>query len=235
MRTAGFPEKGSLALASIVETARSEIAVFDRETLVDQLCDEGLPEELSEVFVAATRNCFPAQRFATWFDKVGLTVALVRAKLSASAAENFLAALEPCVITPHTSEPRVRIEHPPKPGRVVMCDFRHLSKPEMQKERRAIVVSSRSSNSPNRCAVIPVSMTRSRQPHPHHYEFPPGSYKFFSSANPVWAVCDHIYTVSLHRLWLVNVRRTPQSAACLSAEDLQQVRKLAGAVIGFAS
>lgn len=240
LKGAGFSDDQALAVASVIENARADTPFFDREAVIDDLFDAGFSEVQAEAVAAAVRNCFSTQRFATWFDTTALKTALVRAKFGPSdaasyapTAEAFLAAIEPCVVTPRTAEPLVRIEHPPTAGRVVMCDFRFLKKPEMQKERRAIVVSQRSQHSPGRCAVVPVSKTESRDPHPHHHEFQAGKYPFFHRTEPVWAVCDHIYTVGLHRLWLVNIGRIPQPAASISAEDLAAIRKLLGTVLGL--
>jgi uncharacterized protein YifN (PemK superfamily) len=231
LRAAGFDEDRSLAVASEVEIAKNGGVNFDRESTVDCLCDAGFTEEQGEALAEALRNCFPAQRFATWFNATALKTGLVRAKFGTAMATAFLAALEPSVVTPRTSEPRVRVQHPPTAGRVVMCDFSYLCPPEMQKERRAIVVSQRSAHSPGRCMVVPVSKTPSRAPHAHHHEFPAGSYPFFHSTEPVWAVCDHLYTVGLDRLWLVNVGRRPMPAASITPQDLAIVRGLLGTVL----
>lgn len=239
LRTTNFSEPQALAVAAVIESARTDEQHFDREATIDSLCDAGFSEVQAEAIAEATRNCFGTQRFATWFDKGALKASLVRAKFGpagapsyAAIADAFLTAIEPCVVTSTSSEPRLRIQHHPTAGRVVMCDFRHLKKPEMQKERRAIVVSKRSSHSPGRCAVIPVSKTEAHEPHPHHYEFAPGKYPFFHQTEPVWAVCDHIYTVRLDRIWVVNVGRRPQPAAAISAEDLAAIRALLGTVLG---
>jgi uncharacterized protein YifN (PemK superfamily) len=231
LRASGFPEGQSLAVASVIEEAKADGTNFDREAIINGLCDAGFTEEQGEALAETVRNCFPAQRFATWFNTTGLKTGLVRAKFGSAIADAFLTALSPSVVTPRTSEPRVRIQHPPTAGRVVMCDFSFLTPPEMQKERRAIVVSQRSAHSPGRCAVVPVSKSPSRAPHPHHHEFPAGQYRFFHPTEPVWAVCDHIYTVGLDRLWVVNIGRRPMPAASISAQDLAIIRGLLGTVL----
>ena len=204
LRASEFSEGHSLAVAAVVETAKTEGSVFDRENILDNLFDAGFAEEQAEALADALRNCFPTQRFSTWFDRTALKTNLVRAKITAPIAESFLDALAPSVVTPRTAEPRVQIQYAPPPGRVVMCDFSYLRKPEMQKERRVIVIG-RSQHSPGRCIVVPVSMTPATTPHPHHHEFAPGTYPFFHRTDPCWATCDHIYTVALDRLWVVNI------------------------------
>jgi uncharacterized protein YifN (PemK superfamily) len=231
LRGCGFSEPQSLSVASVIESAKIEDDVFDREAILDGLFDAGFTEPQAEALTDALRNCFYSQRFSTWFNTVALKTALVRAKITPAAAEQFLQSLDPAIVTARTAEPRIRIQHPPPAGRVVMCDFSFLRKPEMQKVRRAIVVA-RSPHSPGRCVVVPVSMTASRIPHPQHYEFAPRSYPFFHREEPVWATCDHVYTVALDRLWLVNIGRQPQPRASISADDLLAIRQLLGTFLG---
>jgi uncharacterized protein YifN (PemK superfamily) len=232
LKAAGLNEEQSLCIAGIVETAKTEPAIYDREKIIDCLCEAHLPEDLAEVLADVLRNCFYAQRFSIHFDKSALKVRLVRSKMSAATAASFLDALEPCVVSPHSAEIRQPVLHQQSPGRVVMCDFTFLKKPEMQKERRAIVVSARSANATGRCAVVPVSKQRSATPNAMHYEFRPGTYNFFHRTEPVWAVCDHIYTVSLERLWMINLNRRPHPTAQISPQHLAGIRNLLGTALG---
>ena len=187
---------------------------------------------MAEALRDALRNCFPSERFKVHFARITLKAALVRAGMTPRQADVLLAAIESAVVTPHNAEIRRPVKHPPGPGRVVMCNFNYLTTPEMQKERRAIVVSSRSSSSAGRCSVVPVSMSAPRNVNPHYYEFPAGAYRFFHSERPVWAVCDHVYTVSLERLWWINVNRKPILPA-ISDADLLSIRTLIGTIFGF--
>ncbi|HET9718300.1 MAG TPA: type II toxin-antitoxin system PemK/MazF family toxin [Pseudolabrys sp.] len=232
LKALGISEERSLAIADVIETAKMEPSIFNGEKIVDDLCDAGFSEDLAEVLRDALRTCFPSQRFRAHFDKVRLKTRLVRANMPAAIAEPFLNALDAAVIAPRHAEIRQAVQHQPSPGRVVMCDFTFLKKPEMQKERRAIVVSARSENYTGRCAVVPVSKLPSITPNPHHYEFAPGTYPFFHATEPVWALCDHIYTVSLERLWMVNVNRRPMTAAAISRQHLMEVRNLLGTALG---
>src|SRR5258707_6809522 len=170
LKASGLNEEQSMCIAGIVEAAKTEPAIFDREKIIDCLCDAHLTEELAEVLTDALRNCFYAQRFSTHFDKSALKVRLVRSKMSVGSAGVFLDALEPCVASPHTAEIRKPVLHQQSAGRVVMCDFTFLKKPEMQKERRAIVVSARSANATGRCAVVPVSKQRAAVANALHYK-----------------------------------------------------------------
>jgi uncharacterized protein YifN (PemK superfamily) len=146
-------------------------------------------------------------------------------------AAALLAAIDPCVTTGRDAEVRAPIPHVPSAGRVVMCDFTFLAKPEMQKQRRAIVVSKRFASIKRRCKIIPVSKDPSNAGHPLHHEFPAGSYSFFHATEPVWAVCDHVYTVGLHRLWQINVARKPVLPLIAEA-DMTAIREMLGTSFG---
>jgi uncharacterized protein YifN (PemK superfamily) len=231
LRAIDFTEAQSLAMASVIEQAKTEAVPFDREAILDRLCATELSEAFAECFCDIARATFPSERFRCKFYRIPLKTALVRAKVPAVAAEALLDAVEPCVLALKTKEVRLPIPHSPGAGRVVMCDFRFLKVPEMQKERRAIVVSSRQTRDPGRVTLIPVSMTPPYAGDNCNFEFAPGSYPFFHQANPVWAVCDHVYTVSLSRLWQINVGLRPVTPA-ISAADLASVRQLVATNLG---
>lgn len=235
LKAAGLSEPQAMCIADEVERARGIAAIYDRYSIIDRLCDGGLTEDLSESLCDILRNCYVAQRFSTHFKPVSLKTNLVRAKMTAAQAEMLLAAVDPCVVSPRSSERRQPVKHQLPPGRVVMCDFTFLQKPEMQKERRAIVVSARSPNATGRCAVVPVSKLKAAIPNPAHFEFIPGTYPFFHKTAPVWAICDHIYTVSLDRLWMVNVGHRPDTSAAVSPQHLADIRKLLGTTLGYGS
>lgn len=231
LRALAFTEEQSLAVAAVFERAKTDGASFQRETLVDALCDAGIKEELADCLVNVARTTFPSERFRCNFLRVPLKTALVRGGLKAADADALLDAIEPCVIALKTKESRLPVSHTPGPGRVVMCDFRFLKVPEMQKERRAIIISSRQTKDQGRCTVVPVSMSIPRPGETCNLEFKAGAYPFFHPDNPVWALCDHVYTVSLTRLWQVNVASKP-TIMPISAADLDAVRKLVATNLG---
>jgi uncharacterized protein YifN (PemK superfamily) len=235
LKASGLADAKALCVAEEIESSKVASAVYDRESIIDRLCDGEFTEDEAEVLTDAIRNCYYAQRFSTHFNIVVLKTRLVRSGIAAPLASVFLDALDTCVVSPRTAERRQPVIHQPSPGRVVMCDFTFLRKPEMQKERRAIVVSARSSNATGRCAVVPVSKLRAAIPNPAHMEFVPGTYSFFHKTEPVWAICDHIYTVSLDRLWMVNVgpKNQPDPGAAISAPHLADIRKLLGTTLGY--
>lgn len=231
LKAVGVQDDKALAAAALVATSKTPEAIYREEEAVDLLFNAGYEEPLAEAVARAIANSYPSQRFARKYNRIQLKTALVRGQWLAVTAEAFLDALESCVVTPSGFEVRAPIRHVPGPGKVVMCDFSFLQKPEMQKERRAIVVSSRSASGSGRCTVLPVSKSRATEPNSHHYRFEPGSYGFFHRTDPVWAICDHLYTVSLARIWQVNLRDRP-TLPSISEADLNGVRALAAAAIG---
>jgi uncharacterized protein YifN (PemK superfamily) len=220
----GYSDVHAFAVGSIIERAISSGVAFRRETVADELFDAGFPHPLAEGLADAIRNCFPSERFGRPYEPEAIEAGLVQAGMGAPEAARFVLTLAPAVVTPATDEIRSPIHYQPAAGRVVMCDFRHLKKPEMQKERRAIVLSATDAMH-GRCVVVPVSMNRFNAGKGHCYEFSAGSYPFFHSRNPVWAVCDHVYTVALNRLWRVNIQRRP-SLPALSAQDFAAIKDL---------
>lgn len=212
-------------MTGILEAARQPRSQFLEDQVANVIFDSGVAIALAESITDVMRNCFESERFSGHFARTPLKTNLVRGGLSAAQAEEFLDGILPCVVTLLTPEVRLPILHSPAPGRVVMCDFRHLKVPEMQKERRAIVISSRRQNDPGRCTVVPVSMSPPRKDELCYVEFQPGAYPFFHKTNPVWAVCDHVYTVSLSRLWKINVNRVPKVPE-IGANELALVRQM---------
>lgn len=224
---ADYDAERALAVATIVASARGGAEPFRRQATIDLFEDAGFEEEQAEILTDALACCFLTERFQRNFEPAKIKFRLVRAGLSAACADQFLAAIDPCVLSGRDAEVRASIQYAPQPGRVVMCDFSFLQKPEMQKQRRAIVVSKRLASVTGRCSVVPVSMHALNAGHPLHLEFAPGTYNFFHATNPVWALCDHVYTVGLNRLWQINMGRKP-SIPTISAKHMTDIRALLG-------
>lgn len=229
LKQVGLDQNQAEAIASVVEKGRAPggDTPFKRESVVDSLFDGGLPEAICEALADPLRTCFYKDRHSCWFDRGTFKFNLVRAGMTAAKAEAILDALEPCVLSRRENTLRILIHAHPGYGKVVMCDFRHLRKPEMQKERRAIVVCSPQLTETNRCAVIPVSKSHPRSDPKYHVEFVPSSYPFFHATESVWAVCDHVYTVSFARLWKINVNKRPV-LPLLKQEHLEQITRALG-------
>jgi len=97
---------------------------------------------------------------------------------------------------------------PPR-GRILICDFDMARvHPEIDKERRVVVISPRSynhrhGNGPGRCLVIPFSATEPHEITPAHVPFADDIYKCLSE--PTWALCDLVTSVSHTRLNNVQI------------------------------
>ena len=194
LKAVGFEDAHALTVASIIEDARFSGVPFNRERIADTLCDEGFSVPKAEAITDLVRNCFLTEKNNCWFDRKSLKFQMVRAGIAATAADQLLDTINGCVATRRTAEARAPINLPLRPGQVIMCDFTFLTIPEMQKERRAIVITSQRRHTGKRCVVVPVSMTEPRHESMPVVKFEPGSYPFFHQSSPVWAVCDHIYT-----------------------------------------
>ena len=90
------------------------------------------------------------------------------------------------------------INYPPQQGIIVICDYRGLVPPEMDKLRPVVVLSS---VAPRLALVVPLSTTAPMQVRPWHYRLvltePITSH--FSSLE-CWAKCDMVAAVSFGRL-----------------------------------
>jgi uncharacterized protein YifN (PemK superfamily) len=229
-QTLGFTEAQSSAFAGVVERAKANHERFNKERVGDALFDGGFNDHQSEALSAVLQHCFYSEIFSTHLDERILKFNLVRSGISAVLADGILAAIKPATVTRRDNYPRVPIRFAPSAGRVVMCDFTHLIKPEMVKERRAVVIAKGASE---QCAVvIPVSMKETNNGHPFYHRMEAGSYQFFHQLNPVWALCDHVYTVSLSRTWQVVTRNRP-SIPSLRPDDLAAIRRLLGTSLGL--
>jgi len=92
---------------------------------------------------------------------------------------------------------------PPR-GRILICNY-DLARihPEIDKQRRTVVVSPRSynrrhGNGHGRCVVVPFSATEPNNLTPAFVEFPSDKYK--SLTERTWLVCESIASVSHFRL-----------------------------------
>jgi len=231
LKDIGFTGEQAVAIGMVIEQGDDPDRLFLSEQVQDILFDGEIKEGEAEIYARILQNCYASEKRTHFFDHVKLKVDLVRSGVLAATASRFLEIIDPCVVTMRTREIRKPVRHPPSAGKVVMCDFTHLMRPEMVKERRAIVLSS-ASLAQDRCIVVPVSRSRPRSDGSSFFEFLPGTYPFFHSSDPVWAVCDHLYTVGLRRLWQVNVNRQPQLPS-LSPDHLDEVRARVKAVLGF--
>ncbi|BDU77566.1 type II toxin-antitoxin system PemK/MazF family toxin [Mesoterricola sediminis] len=117
----------------------------------------------------------------------------------------------------------------PKPGTIVICDFRGFIAPEMVKPRPAIVVSPKFRRREKLCTIVPLSTTDPRKVEPYHHLLtldPPLPYPFDSPT--CWVKGDLLYTVSYERLDLPH-KREPYSrrtfiTRIIGEDDLEKIR-----------
>lgn len=115
----------------------------------------------------------------------------------------------------------------PERGRILMCNYR-LARihPEMDKLRRAVVVSPRSYNErhgagPGRCIVVPFTATNPRSfLTPADIPFPLGIYQSLSV--DTWAICSAAMSVSHDRLDRVHIGSS-FAQEVLSAHDMYRI------------
>ncbi|WP_155740060.1 type II toxin-antitoxin system PemK/MazF family toxin [Pandoraea pnomenusa] len=89
----------------------------------------------------------------------------------------------------------------PKRGEVLVCDFSTgFRAPEMVKIRPVIVMSSKESHSRRLCTVVPISTTSPKPVKSWHHNLLPFAIPGWECADPMWAKCDMVQTVSFDRL-----------------------------------
>ena len=225
LKTIPFPDNQCLVVASVIEHARSGVGDgrFSPNSIIHNLVAAGFTNSVASAMTQALRACFWREQHASKFIKTDIKFDLVRSGMASNIADAFLDCLEPCVLARKDHSLRVGIHKHPGASTVVMCDFRFLRVPEMQKERRAIILCQPQKPEAGRCVVVPVSMSPPRQHNVHHVEIAPGQYPCFHRTNSVYVVCDHVYTVSFSRVWQVNVGRAP-SMPKLKPPDFARVQ-----------
>lgn len=120
----------------------------------------------------------------------------------------------------------------PKRWDVLMCDFNTgFVFPEMIKERLVVIISEQLKGELPLCRVVPLSGTEPPVIRPFHYKMHSHSLPDPFKNSDMWAKCDMICTVALHRLSRVKIgknRTTGEriySAAHAIPEDIQGVKK----------
>ena len=88
----------------------------------------------------------------------------------------------------------------PKPGTVVICDFRGFVEPEMVKPRLCVVISPRRRDGVKLCTVVPLSTTVPYDVKPYHrlLTIDPPLPRFDSPT--CWLKGDMVYTLSYDRM-----------------------------------
>ncbi len=111
----------------------------------------------------------------------------------------------------------------PRPGNVVICDYRGFVVPEMVKVRPVVVIA-RNRRNRRLVTVVPLSTTEPDRLEDHHHAL---------ARNPLpgheriscWAKCDMLTTVSLGRLDRYKVGRGQYSVPTLPVADFEAIRR----------
>jgi len=111
----------------------------------------------------------------------------------------------------------------PRPGNVVICDFKGYVVPEMVKVR-PVVVLARNRKNRQLVTVVPLSTTAPTALEDHHHQL---------AANPLpgkagvicWAKCDMVATVSLARLDRVKGPGRQFVVPVLPTADFEAIRR----------
>lgn len=125
----------------------------------------------------------------------------------------------------------------PERGRILICDYDMARvSPEIDKVRRAVVISPRSYNhrhgaGPGRCLVVPFSATVPHNATRADVPFAAGKYETLTVAT--WAVCTAVMNVSHSRLTRVFIGHGNYSGESLDAADLNRVEEGLKHALGF--
>ena len=112
----------------------------------------------------------------------------------------------------------------PRVGALLMCDFGAGFKPPEMTKRRPVVVLAKPSDSTRLCVVVPLSTVAPATPKPFRHQMDPKSVPASLGAQPSWAKCDMLYTVSWERLDRVRVSKRKFGSVDVCAEDLDAIR-----------
>jgi uncharacterized protein YifN (PemK superfamily) len=125
----------------------------------------------------------------------------------------------------------------PERGRVLICDYDIARvSPEIDKVRRAVVVSPRSYNhrhgaGPGRCLVVPFSATKPYAVTPADVHFPVANYETLTVET--WAVCSAVMSSSHSRLTRVFVGHGRYSEEVITSADMTRIEEGLKHALGF--
>ncbi len=111
----------------------------------------------------------------------------------------------------------------PKPGMVLICDFRGFEEPEMVKRRPVVVVAS-NPDTVKLVTVVPLSKSPPQYRRAWHYVLK-GPLVPLSGGAPIWAKCDILHTLSTARLDPIRITRRHYAPVALAPEDFSGVHR----------
>lgn len=86
-----------------------------------------------------------------------------------------------------------------------MCRFDGFTEPEMVKTRPVVILAKHKHNS-KLVTVVPLSTTAPTKLGAHHHQLSSNPKPGENKTLPVWAKCDMVYTLSIERLELFQIR-----------------------------
>ena len=117
----------------------------------------------------------------------------------------------------------------PKPGSIVICDFRGYVAPEMVKTR-PVVVLAKSPTHPQLLTVVPISTTQPVPALACHIQLTTSPIP--GNVVTCWAKCDMVATVALSRLDRVKVGHRQYDVPTLNPAELTAIKAAVAAALG---
>jgi len=111
----------------------------------------------------------------------------------------------------------------PKPGNVLICDFKGNEVPEIVKRRPVVVISPAHLRRPGLVTVVPLSTTAPDPVAPYHYLLT-GNPVPGEGAKEVWAKCDLVTSVRAERLDRFKIDRGNYQMGHVSMEQVRVIR-----------
>jgi uncharacterized protein YifN (PemK superfamily) len=111
----------------------------------------------------------------------------------------------------------------PKPGMVLICDFRGFEEPEMVKRRPVVVVAS-NPDTDQLVTVVPLSKSPPQRYRAWHYALTAPLVPLSGGA-PIWAKCDILHTFSTARLDPIRITRNYYAAVQMAPVDYAGVHR----------
>lgn len=109
----------------------------------------------------------------------------------------------------------------PRPGTILVCDFRGFIAPEMIKLRPVVIITPHHIRRSGLYTVVPLSQTAPNPQEPYHVYFPhtpvPGEH------GPCWAKCDMVVSVSVDRLDRKKITRGIYRVANIKPDELEAI------------
>lgn len=133
------------------------------------------------------------------------------------------------------------LTHAPKPGTVIVCDYRSgFYPPEMVKRRPAIIISPQIQGRPGLCTVVPISSEKPKTVMSYHLELSTLVLPEPFEKGPNWVKADMVFAASFNRCDLIRAGKDytgkrVYELICITDDDLKAVRRAVLHSIGLSS